>query len=635
MYGQQPPTRSIPGIISYMSFFSTKRAAYTILISTPLAFAFLSFLFNSLFTSIWNFFHLFNAIILFYIIMGGGILLSRFHYAEKSPILELPPHGWSMQLNAFFSAIIGISLVIGQIITIFLRNITFQEVFFILGTIIAYIIAYVIYFSFTTVGKYGNFILALVQPFAAIVFFSLFAAQRPLDFFIRATSFFIICAVIFAIPYARSLSSVSNVYREAMGIGGYPFIRAFVLSMLTEGNDSLIESFFDQIGVNSDIEIQYFAIRNSKNKELKGLFVIPHVHFGPFKTCGSSDLPAHIYRNFKRIKGATVYHTTNDHTQNLTSQKEVEKIITQIHSDVEQIEKDTSLIWINKIPDVSRKMANSAKLIGTEINDAAIVFLTRHPLPSDDIEAKIGDEIRRIAKSKGYKDLIIIDAHNSIIGDEILIKKDSFEGKDIISVAEKFLTSIKKAENKERTTIQYSVVRDPLEEYTPKDGIGIGGLIVHLFKNSDTGQKTALIHFDANNAYVDIRSYILNMLQNRGIERGEVTTSDSHTVARQFSRRGYSPIGDKIKLDNILQKLDVLISQAQQDLENVEVLYFDSVVKNVKIWGDPKYFDVIMSTLLRVIKVSQGLLTYSLIAPTFFSIILLLFFYNIQFGIIF
>ena len=92
-------------------------------------------------------------------------------------------------------------------------------------------------------------------------------------------------------------------------------------------------------------------------------------------------------------------------------------------------------------------------------------------------------------------------------------------------------------------------------------------------KNSETDQTTALIHFDGNNAYVDIRSYVLNMLQNRGIERGEITTSDSHTVARQFSARGYSPIGDKIKIDDILKKLDILIQEAENNLEPVEFYY--------------------------------------------------------------
>jgi predicted neutral ceramidase superfamily lipid hydrolase len=125
------------------------------------------------------------------------------------------------------------------------------------------------------------------------------------------------------------------------------------------------------------------------------------------------------------------------------------------------------------------------------------------------------------------------------------------------------------------------------------------------------------------------------MLQNRGIERGEITTSDSHTVARQFSARGYSPLGDRITLEKILEKIDDLIIKAESNLEDVEFYYHDSIVKNVKIWNDPRYFEVIMNTLFKCIKVSHGLFTYSLIIPTLFSVILLLFFYNIQFSAIF
>jgi len=119
------------------------------------------------------------------------------------------------------------------------------------------------------------------------------------------------------------------------------------------------------------------------------------------------------------------------------------------------------------------------------------------------------------------------------------------------------------------------------------------------------------------------------MLQNRGIERGEITTSDSHTVARQFSARGYSPIGDKIKIDDILEKLDVLIQEAENNLEPVEFYYKASSEDNVKIWGNPRYFYAILDTLKECLKVSQKLLTLSLIIPTFFSLILLLFLYNI------
>lgn len=634
MYAQQPPTRNIPGILSYVDFFSKKKSGYILFFGLPGIISILSFILNSILTNIWNFFYLSNVLLTIYSTSGGGAIISIIFFSKRSPLLALPPKGWALQMNSLFTGVMGLSLLIGQIITIFLRTAAFQEVFLILGTIISFIITYVVYFSFTTVGKYGNFILAFVQPAIEITVYSIFASQLPFLFFIRAMLFFTICAIIFAIPYARSLSRVNNIYRQATGIGGYPFIRAFVLSMLTEGNDELLESFFDKIGVYSNVKIQYLAIRSEKTKKIKGLFVIPQVHFGPFKTCGSSDLPAHIYDTFKSIKGTTVYHSTNDHAQNLTSQKELEKILSRIKSDVKNIQENTDVEWIKEVKTTSRNMSNSAKLLGIDINNVAIVYLTRHPLPSDDIQIEVGEEIRKIAKLKGYREIIIIDSHNSIIGDEVLIRNKSIEANDLISVSEKFLESNKKRDLSNNIVVQYGVAKDLMLEYSEKDGIGTGGIVVHLFKDLVSNQKTVFIHFDANNAYVDIRSFVLNMLQNRGIERGEITTSDSHTVARQFSQRGYSPIGDKIKLEKILEKIDALLIEAESNLEDIEFSYYDSIVEKVKIWGDPKYFEVIMNTLFKCIKVSQGLFTYSLIIPTLFSIILLIFFYNITFSAI-
>ncbi|MFX1259970.1 MAG: DUF2070 family protein, partial [Promethearchaeota archaeon] len=413
------------------------------------------------------------------------------------------------------------------------------------------------------------------------------------------------------------------------GLGGYPFIRAFVLSMMTDGNDEKIEQIFDKVGITSSVKIQYLVIRNEKTKKIKGFFVLPHIHFGPFKTCGSSDLPELIYRKFNDIPGITVYHTTIDHTYNLTTHDNVEKVLKKIENDYNKIKKDPNIIWTKKIKDFSREISNNSKLIGTIVDNVPIVFLTRHPLPSDDIQIEIGNNIRKIAQANNFKDVMIIDSHNSIIGDEILIAKNTIEGNELVSVSQKFLKN-KINEKNQNVQLFYGVASDPLKEFSEKDGIGYGGMVVHLFKNSITDQKTALIHFDANNAYVDIRSYILNALQNRGIERGEITTSDSHTVARKLTSRGYSPIGEKIKLKFIIEKLNTLLYKAEKDLEPVEFHYNDSIVDEVKIWGNPRYFDTIVETLQACLRVSQRLLTLSLIVPTFFSLILLLFYYNIQ-----
>ena len=206
-----------------------------------------------------------------------------------------------------------------------------------------------------------------------------------------------------------------------------------------------------------------------------------------------------------------------------------------------------------------------------------------------------------------------------------MIKKDSIEAKDLINVSNKFLDDEKLSDVNE-VPLLYGIARDECVEYSEKDGIGSGGIIVHMFKNMITYQKTVLVHFDGNNAFMHIRSYILNMLQNIGIEKGEVTTSDSHTVARQISKRGYSPIGDKIKIDYILQKLEILIKQAENNLEKCEFLYHYSIQENIRIWGNEKYFNAIINTLGECLRTSQRLLSLSLVIPTFLCFILLFFF---------
>ncbi|MFW9819509.1 MAG: DUF2070 family protein [Candidatus Thorarchaeota archaeon] len=620
-------SRQVPGIISYLELFSSKKLALSIFFGIPFLLGLLSLLLNNILIGYLDLFHLIRFLFLFLLPSIVGSLFSLLFYSKKAPILRTPPTGWSIQMNAFFSMIMELTFIFGQLVSIVLRPLDLREFFLMLGTIITYIVAFVIYFSFTTAGRSGNIILSLVQPVTAILIFSLYTGQFQIVFFARAMVFFVVSALFFAIPYRRGLFRVSNIYQEVTGMGGYPFIRAFILSMLTNGNDDLIESFFDKVGIDSDIKIQYLIIRSTNSKNIKGLLIIPNVHFGPFKTCGSSDLPEHIYKEFNDIRGTTVYHTTNDHSMNLTTQGNVEKIISRIKTDISKISSENKIEWVSEIRDFTRKISNSAKLIGTEIYNVPIVFITRHPLPSDDIEAEVGEKIREIALANNYDDIIIIDSHNAIIGDEILIKNNSLEGNDLIDVSKKFMESetVKKIQN---APMLYGVSKDHLNEYSENDGIGAGGLVVHLFKNKLNNQKTVLIHFDGNNAYVDVRSNILNFLQNRGIERGEITTSDSHTVARQFSNRGYSPIGDKIKTEVIINKLEFLIEEAEEDLEPVEFFYKDSS-ERVKIWGNPLYFNAIIDTLKACIKVSQSLLTISLIAPTFLSLILLIFLYTL------
>jgi len=532
-------------------------------------------------------------------------------FSKKAPVLKLPPKGFSVQLNSLITAIIGGSYLFGRFLSLFLRVYSFHEIFFMLGTILAYIISFVIYFSFTTVGKPGYLFLALTQPVVAIILYSIYTFQLSIYFFIRAILFFTTCALIFAIPYARGFFQVSNVYKKLTGLGGYTFIRSFVLSMLTDGNDERIESLFDAVGKKANIKIQILFIRNRNSKRLIGIFVIPYVHFGPFKTCGSSIIPELLYQEYMKELGITVFHTTTDHAYNLTTKKEVKKLVDKIKMKITEAKINSDLIWEDKITDFYRDYFKTAKILGFQVDNIPIVLLTRHPYPSDDIEHEVGIKLKKVAQSFQYDDIVAIDAHNAIIDDEVLISPKTEEAKHLIKATRRYLNNSKKNTNK-KVEFDYSYIRDPLEEYSERDGIGKGGMILHFFKNRDSNQKIVLIHFDGNNAKAKVRSYILNLLQNRGIDKAEISTSDSHTVARQFTSRGYSPIGDKIKIPYILNKLDSMLKKAESRLEPVEFLYKSCEIKDVRIWGDRKYFFAIMETLQECINVSQRLLSLSL-----------------------
>ena len=198
MFKQEAPTRQLPGIFSYLETFSSKSLAYLIFFGSPTMIAFLSSLLKYLIDQTFNFQYFYEMFLIFFLSSLGGVIMTHIFYVRKAPILRLPPKGWTIQLNTFFNTIIGGSYLIGQIISIYFINITFQEVFLMLGIILAYILAFVIYFSFTTVEKSGYLFLSLTQPVAIIILYSIFTEQVSILFFFENHCIFLqLCIYIF------------------------------------------------------------------------------------------------------------------------------------------------------------------------------------------------------------------------------------------------------------------------------------------------------------------------------------------------------------------------------------------------------------------------------------------------------
>jgi predicted neutral ceramidase superfamily lipid hydrolase len=373
--------------------------------------------------------------------------------------------------------------------------------------------------------------------------------------------------------------------------------------------------------------MKYLAFRPKTNnppdenhpmRNIKGLFVLPNVHFGPFKTAGSAALPETIYSKFGDIQGLTVFHTSVTHGENFASRQSNALVCKQIEEDMSQF-----LFKTPKISKFHRTLHGQTKILGFVTEKTPYIFATRHPFPTDDIMPGVGESIKKRSNDNQLASPFFVDCHNAIIGDEILITENSKEGNELIDASEQFFKNIKNQST--FSEVQYGCAKTKVP-FPIDAGIGSGGIVCHFFKIDK--QKNVLIHVDSNNALISVRNQIVDLSQKKGIDCIELTTSDTHNVVRVISSRGYHPLGEKVKLNYLIPEIDKLIDEAERNAEPVEIAEFESETPNYYFWPNIEYFDLIILTIQRCLTVSKFLLTIGLAFPMVFAFLLITFLYG-------
>jgi predicted neutral ceramidase superfamily lipid hydrolase len=308
------------------------------------------------------------------------------------------------------------------------------------------------------------------------------------------------------------------------------------------------------------------------------------------------------------------------HGQNFTSQQYNSHAISQIKEDMQNFSFGST-----QVTRFSRIFQDQAKLLAIMVNKTPLLLFTRHPAPTDDIVPEVGEIINQYTNSANYQDPMIVDCHNAIGGDEILIKKESKEAQEMLQITQNFFEYLGKENLTTYSDVLYAVAKDPVKEFPISAGIGAGGIIVHLFKIGN--QETAIIHIDANNAYTPVRSALMTLGENMGLDRIELCTSDTHAVVRILSSQGYYPLGTKISADFLTEKIRTLITKARSSFSQIEIATYTSISPGYRFWKDLSYFDIIIETIERCLIVSKVLLTIGLLLPTLISLVIMLFYY--------
>jgi predicted neutral ceramidase superfamily lipid hydrolase len=615
-YDSPKVSRKSPGIFGYIYTFQSIKFLVPLFFGLPLGTGIMIMFLNFLETGALNLMLVVREAFLFSICTISGTL-ACYILRDRTPLFTIRI---SYLINAYGTGMFAASYIFGYFLSFFLESHQFREIFFIMGALVAYIVLFVVYFSFTRVGPPWYIILALIQPVMGILMYSFISEQVELVFFLKAVVFFMVSAAIFALGYGPMMAAVSLPYRHKTGVGGYNFVRAFVEALLLDDHDAAIERYFQDFSETRELVLQYIAFRETTNSGLKGLFSVPNVHFGPFKTAGSAAFGEKIYQSFSDIPGITVFHTTTTHAENFASHDFNNQAIQQMKEDMTSF--NFSPLRMTKF---HRIYHEKTKILGTLINGTPFLMFTRHPYPTDDISPAVGQEIRELGKKYGYSDTIVIDCHNSLIGDEVMVEKGSEEAKEMVATAERFFEKVKEKAEPPTHDVLYGVAGGKIVEYPIASGIGAGGIIVHYFKVAE--QETILIHIDGNNALTPVRSAMVNLGENQGLDRVELSTSDTHAVVRILSSQGYFPIGSKIGIGFLENKIRLLIEQARKNALKVDAAIFRTETPGYRFWKNISFFDIIVETIERSVTVSKILLTVGLVIPALMSLIMMLFFY--------
>ena len=362
----------------------------------------------------------------------------------------------------------------------------------------------------------------------------------------------ILCGV-YAVGVWTFLVVIDRPWRKSMGVSALDFIRGFI-GYIAEGSHEL-EDFFETLGERAVVPVTVLSARTRDGEE-KVRFVLPMIHPGPLGEIGGGNLPQRVAATADGL--AFPVHATAGHDFNLVTERELETVIETVERAAEKIEYD------DVATQSTRTQIGEAKLLGQAFGDGILLISTFSPGFADDIMFGVGMSAMSEARSGGFRDVLLVDAHNCNDGIENVtdighVYHGSERAFDMLEAAR---------ETGERLA---GSPREPLRmgtawektSWTPEDGIGPQGIRVAI---SEVGeQTTAYVLVDGNNMEPGLRDQIVDAVDS--VDRIEVMTTDNHVVNRVKSQ---NQVGVAIPQAEVVRRVDALVSRALDDLEPVE-----------------------------------------------------------------
>ncbi len=372
-------------------------------------------------------------------------------------------------------------------------------------------------------------------------------------------------------------------------------LRAFLEAWAADKPD-LLERLIEERS--EEAQIKTYILEFSTNHTNPAL-IISDVHPGPFANVGSSNIPFEIQQWLSAKCKPLILHSFSSHDLNLPSKKYVELLL-------KSLDHYKSVNSSKVCTEFLTETHGRATVNGIAFDGTALLTITLAPEGMEDFPRYVGEKIRAEAMELGFRDLIIVDAHNSQ-GET----NSTSELNDIIEASRKLLRRLRTSP-KYPFKVGFSHSSELNLRF--KQDVGAGGIGVLLFEVGS--KKFLLVAADANNAVRGLRERLVNDVKIDGVKVVEICTSDTHSASgKARSPIGYSPLGELTGVDGIVNAVKELAKKAEERLAdatlNTKLAYAQVKVMGEKILND---FSKIFDKAFKVTKIGGKILLIELLA---------------------
>ncbi len=408
-----------------------------------------------------------------------------------------------------------------------------------------------------------------------------------------------ICLLLFSISASTFFILILSKKRKDIDV--FRLSSAWTKFILAGFEDDM-ENMFESFGVEKEIDIRMILFQRDRDAIA---IVIPGIHFGPFRTIGSTLAPYLIEKELKKYNiKSIVFHGAGSHERNLVSRKEINNIIDAIRDLLQKpMEKKPLYEPFRVFNDYHEALVLPSSMV--------LIAISTPTIGGDDIPYRVQEFAEKYSKVYGYEDAVIIDCHNT----EGPMIRDLSSYEDIVIAAVS-----RQSRLCSRVRIGYS--EDEVRGYVR----GLCSNIIKAIAIECNGNVYSLLYLYGNNADIGVREVLRRLALSLGYKDAEVFTLDDHTCSGIAFDSPYYAV--KINA-SLLKSAEKVLKEAFADLKEATTSFAKYNTK-VKIMGEKIYellelVKVIGKDVLNYLKTTLLLLYSSVI-----MLILYEFFVSIQ-----